>query len=111
MGSYNPSRRIVMRWQSDLGSMIAEGAYVIRTGCRCGCWGVVDLPYMVDLLGGPDMTLWDCRPPCPLCGQLHHFMASPGPGTPVRPLLSSPGDHDLHPLPPQAWMAGWTGRR
>ena len=111
MGNYNPSRRGVMRWQSTLGAMREEGTRVILTGCPCGCWGAVDISYFIELLGGADMTLWDCQPPCPLCGAAMHFMASPGPGTPARPLLSHRTDSEEHPLPPQAWMAGWTGRR
>jgi hypothetical protein len=101
----------VMRWQSSLGNMLAAGTVVIRTGCGCGVWGEVNLEHMIAVLGGPQMTLWDCRPPCPLCGRLQHFMASPGRGTPKRLLLSVPHDAEEHPLPPQAWMAGWTGRR
>jgi hypothetical protein len=100
----------VMGWISDLAAMREHGTRVIRTGCGCGCWGDVDLGTMAQQLRGWDMTLWDCRPPCPLCGELQHFMASPGASMPFRPMISAVPDSVL-PLPAQAWMPGWTGRR
>lgn len=110
MGRYDITRRQPPTWQTTLGAMKAEGARVLRS-CSCGFHGAVDLEHMIGVLGGPDMSLWDCRPPCPLCGAAMLHLASPGPGTPYRPLTSDPEDHDHDPLPPQAWMAGWTGRR
>ena len=111
MGNYDPTRRVAMRWQSTLGAMKEAAARVRLLGCGCGFYGDADLDHFIRLLGGPEMTLWDCRPPCPLCGDLMHFMASAGPGTPFRPLISHPGDSDASPLPPDAWMPGWTGRQ
>jgi hypothetical protein len=107
MGAKQPIGAMV--WMSTLGAMRAEGTRVIRTCSPCGFHGPVDLDHMCDLLGGPEFTLWDCQPPCPLCGRLMHHMASPGPGSIFRPLLSQPSDPET--LPPQAWMVGWTGRR
>jgi len=57
------------------------------------------------VLGGGEIGLWDCRPPCAVCGDLQHFMAN-WPGTPARPLLSHPLDSHREPLAPQAWIAG-----
>lgn len=100
----------VMLWMSTLGPMIAEGTRVRRTcNSPCSFWEDVDLPEMVRLLGGPEFSLWDCRLPCEICGRRTHFMASPGPGAIFRPLLSTISDPES--LPPEAWMAGWTGRR
>lgn len=110
MGARSPPTG-VMRWQSTLGDMKLYGSSVIRSCTPCGVWGEVDLDHMADLLGGPEMTLWDCRPPCPFCGGPMLHLASPGRSTPMRPLTSHPGDSEQHPLPPQAWMAGWTGRQ
>ncbi|MDB5445685.1 MAG: hypothetical protein JWQ97_1002 [Phenylobacterium sp.] len=107
MGSHTPIG--VMRWMSTLGAMKAEGTRVLRTCPACGCHGHVDVDHMTELLGGGDMTLWDCRPPCPLCGKLMHHMASPGPGSIFRPLLSAQPDPEC--LPPEAWLPGWLGRR
>lgn len=101
----------VMAWMSTLGAMQAYGTVVIRTcSSPCGFWGEVDLDHMIHLLGGPQMTLWDCEPPCPLCHRRNHFMASPSRGTPMRPLLSRPPDAIVL-LPLEAWLAHWTGRR
>ena len=110
MGNYDHSRRAAMRWKGTLGDMLAEGTRVIRSCSACDLWGEVDLDHMVALLGGADMTLWDCRPPCPYCGQPMTHLASPARGTPYRPLTSDVPDH-IRPLPAQAWMAGWLGRR
>lgn len=100
----------VMDWQSTLAMMRAHGTVVVRSCSRCGLWGELDLDQAERELGGADMSLWDCRPPCALCGGAMHHLAGLA-GTPRRPLLSQPGDSDEHPLPPQAWMAGWRGRR
>jgi hypothetical protein len=109
MGSRTPIGR--MLWMSTLGAMMAEGTLVLRTCPNCGFHGRVDLEHMVDVLGGPEFSLWDCRPPCPLCEKPMHHMASPGEGSIFRPLLSQPEDAEEHPLPARAWMKGWTGRR
>jgi hypothetical protein len=110
MGNYDTSRRHPMVWQSTLGDMKAERTIVLRTCGTCGFSGEVDIDFMIALLGGPEMTLWDCRPPCALCGKDQHHMASPGPGTPFRPLTSDVPD-SIVPLPARAWMARWLGRR
>lgn len=103
--------RYALSWESSLGAMLdAGGVRCLRSCTACGLWGEVDLEHMVGVLGGRDMSLWDCRTPCPLCGKPMLHLASPGPGTPARPLASEPGDGERHPLPAQAWMAGWTGR-
>lgn len=107
MGARVPMGRMV--WMSTLGAMKAEGTIILRTCSACGCHGHVDIEVMIALLGGPEFSLWDCQPPCPLCGKLMHHMASPGPGSVFRPLLSARS----HPedLPAAAWLAGWMGQR
>lgn len=112
MGNYDIRRRGIPVWQSTLGAMKSAGTRV-RLICTTPCqfWTEVDVDDMIGELRGADMTLWDARPPCPICDGLARFVASPGQGTPFRPLVSDPGDSDRRPLPPQAWMAGWTGRR
>lgn len=96
-----------MVWMSTLENMVAYEAHVIQTCGACGWWAVTDLAAMVALLGA-DGSLWDRRPPCEACGGESHFMASGGPGTAKRPLLS-PRHSTIDTLPPQAWMGGWTG--
>lgn len=108
MGTHDPSRRSVMAWQSTLSMMRAHSTRVRRV-CSCGFWKDVDVAEMEALLGA-DGSLWDRRPPCDRCDRLSHFMASPGPGSPFLPLLS-PSASSMDNLPPQAWMAGWTGQR
>ena len=105
------TRRTPQRWMSTLRWMLTERTRVICTCSRCGTWHHVELARYVILFGMDDaMSLWDCRPPCenPHCDGLSHFMASPGPTTPMRPLLSDPSV-GLDDLPAEAWMAGWTG--
>jgi hypothetical protein len=60
-------------------------------------------------MGGWDMTIWNTYPPCEVgdCAGLCMFHASPGAGTPTRPMKSSTLGPDE--LPAEAWMAGWTG--
>jgi hypothetical protein len=92
---------------STLGAMKAAGTRVRLMGCGCANWSDVDLGEMIAMLG-EDGSLWDRRPPCPECGELQHFLASPGPSTPFRPLQSVPRDSDQNPLP--FHVGGWTGR-
>ena len=103
-------RRNVMAWETDLSNMKAAGTRVRRICTSpCAFYEDVDLDAMIALLRGGDMTVWDTRPPCELCGKLTHYMASPSAGTLMRPLLSSKGPLDPDDLPADAWMAGWTG--
>jgi len=103
---------VPMRWMSTLGAMKAEGT-VVRASCQaCGKWHDVDLDEMIRELGSPEATLWDRHPPCldPACDGLLMFMASPGLGTPFRPLLSPELPSDA-PLPIESTMDGWVGKR
>lgn len=86
MGSYDESRRSPMAWQSTLGAMRAHGTAVILTGCACRKTAI-DIEAMIATLG-PDADLWDVHPICARCGRRQHYMASPGDGTPFRPLIS-----------------------
>lgn len=107
MGNYDQRRRGRMTWQGNLAQMEAEGSHVIRI-CTSPCphFEVVDVAALIALLG-PAGDLWDARPPCPCCPGRNHFMASPGPGTPARPLLS--WDRGPEPArPPEGWPA-WPG--
>jgi hypothetical protein len=81
--------RYVMEWQSDLKSMKAHGTLVTLGGCKGGTshWVEQDLDQLIKEMG-EDGSLWDLRPSCPRCLTLQHFLASPGPSTPYRPLLS-----------------------
>lgn len=100
----------VMLWISTLGAMKAEGTR-LRRSCLspCSFWEDVTPEAMIAQLGGPENTLWDCQPPCPVCDRLTFYLASPGEGSVYRPLLSR--EHDPERLPPEAWMARWFGRR
>jgi hypothetical protein len=111
MGRYDESRRGVMFWQSTLGAMKSEGTRLRRVcSSPCSFYEDVDIDLMIATLGGPRMTVWDTEPPCEVCGRRTHYLASPGPGSVFRPLLSVPPDA-IVPLPIEAWMAGWVGRR
>lgn len=102
------NRTYAPEWMSTVSAMIRHQTRVICTCGACAWWErVEDLTPYRELLGD-DGSLWDRRPPCPECGALAHFMASPGQGTPMRP-LKSPCLISLEELPPQAWMGGWTG--
>ena len=86
-----------MDWQRSLGEMQAHGTTVAQTtGCRCaGRWQVLSLDALI-YQHGPDFVLWDRPARCARCGKVGHYMASPGPGTPYRPLRSSSHQHVLH---------------
>lgn len=99
-----------MRWMSDLGGM-AEHRTIIRASCQNpDCrhywdWPVEDL---LTELKSPLATIWDRHPPCEKdCGGLVLFLASPGAGTPMRPLRSAYVPPEG--LPIQALMDGWFG--
>lgn len=79
----------VLEWRSTLGAMHRCGT-VVRWSCQtCHAWGPADLDALVERLG-EDADLWDRTPPCKLAGCDGHviFLASPGSGTPFRPMLS-----------------------
>jgi hypothetical protein len=104
MSNYDFSRRVRMTWQGNLSQMKAAGTLVTRM-CSSPCRYIerIDLDAMIALLG-PEGDLWDARPPCPLCDGRNHFMCSPGPSTPFRPMLS--WDQGPEPeRPPEGWPA------
>lgn len=104
VGTFEPSQEGAAQTQTRLGDPTA--AEVDRSASRCAFYEDVDIDFMIALLGGPEMTVWDTEPPCEICGRRTHFLASPGSGSVFRPLLNVPPDH-IAPLPIQAWMAGW----
>jgi hypothetical protein len=77
-----------MAWQGTLAQMRTHGTRVAQacTTSDCRRWVDLDIEKLIAELG-PEHMLWDRRPPCPLCDGKTHFMASPGPSTPYRPLL------------------------
>jgi hypothetical protein len=88
MGHYDETRRVIPSWQRTIGAMKDHGALLILAGCRHGA------PANLDQLiadHGEDWSPRDCRPTCPKCGALQHYMASPAEGTPMRPLLTPSG--------------------
>jgi hypothetical protein len=76
-----------MAWQATLGGMQANGTLAYQVCSKCKLRRDVDVAALVEK-EGPRSTLWDRRPICPRCGERTHYMASPGPGTPFRPMLS-----------------------
>lgn len=76
-----------MAWQNTLGEMKAHGTLLAQTSsCRCdGRWVELEVDALL-AEHGPDWKAWDRSPPCVSCGKPGHYMASPGPGTPFRPL-------------------------
>lgn len=86
-----------MAWQKSLGEMKAHGTIVAQTtGCRCsGRWRVMSVDALI-YAHGPDFVLWDRPARCATCGKVGHYMASPGPGTPFRPLQSNVSQGVLH---------------
>jgi hypothetical protein len=109
MGHRPPSTH-VLEWQSDLAGMKKHGTR-IRASCQtCGHWWDLDVDEMIRELGSDKASLWDRSPPCEIeaCGGIATCHASPGPGTPTRPLVSI----DLPPgveLPIQSLSDGWRG--
>lgn len=103
-------RHSVMVWQSTLGEMKRHGT-AVKAMCGCGYTEPVDLDEMIGIMGSEDDTLWDVRPPCPAPGCTWEllYMASPGPGTPFRP-MKSPGTWGWEDrLPFQRYMKRWFG--
>lgn len=86
MGDRTADRR-PLAWQSALAEMKAHGTRLAQTaGCACqDNWVDLDLDTLI-AQHGPDWMPWDGRPPCVSCGRPGHYMASPGPATPYRPL-------------------------
>ncbi|HEY2357499.1 MAG TPA: hypothetical protein VGH86_08615 [Phenylobacterium sp.] len=87
MGSRNEDRR-PLAWQGSLAQMKTYGTRVARACVATDCrrWVALNVDSLIAEYG-PDHMLWDRRPPCALCGGKTHYMASPGPSTPFRPLL------------------------
>src|SRR5215469_7688240 len=83
------TNRSPLAWQGTLAQMKTHGTRVAQTcGERtCRRWTVLNVDNLIAEFG-PDHMLWDRRPACALCGGKTHFMATTGPGTPFRPLLS-----------------------
>lgn len=83
------SNRSPQAWQGSLVQMKTYGTRVAQHCIAGDCrrWIVHDLEELIAEYG-PDHMLWNRRPPCAVCGGPTHFMASPGPSTPFRPLLS-----------------------
>lgn len=79
----------VNEWRSTLGAMKRCGTLVQWSCEKCRGYGPADLDALIEHLG-PDANLWDRQPPCrqPGCDGRVFFQASPGRGTPMRPLLS-----------------------
>jgi hypothetical protein len=109
MGARRTPITVMNCWQSDIRQMKRAGTRVIWSCQACGKWGPVDLDPLAIAMGGWDMTLWDCYPPCEVddCTGLVMFHASPSASTPTRPMRSTTLGH--YELPAAAWMAGWTG--
>lgn len=78
-----------MGWQGTLAQMARAETRLAQccTAADCRRWALLNLDGLIRE-HGPDFMLWDRRPPCPACGGKTHYMASPGPSTPYRPLLS-----------------------
>src|SRR4051812_13403994 len=93
-------------WMTTLAEMKLHGTR-LRLVCTSPCtfWEDADIDALIEELGGEDYSVWDAQLQCERCGQLMRYVASPGPGTPFRPLVSDPPDR-IVPLPVGAWMAG-----
>ena len=89
--------RSPMAWQNSLAEMKAYGTIVAQTtGCRCrGRWQVLGVDALIYEFG-PEFVLWDRVARCSACGKEGHYTASPGPGTPFRPLRTSVHQDVLH---------------
>ena len=76
-------------WQGTLEQMRRHGTRLAQTCITKDCrrWAPLHIDELIED-HGPDLMLWDRRWPCPACGGKTHFMASPGPSTPFRPLLT-----------------------
>lgn len=88
MGTRTANRR-PMEWQGTLAQMQTHGTRLALccTNPACRRWALESFDTLI-MNHGPDFMVWDRRPPCPTCGTAAHYMASPGPSTPFRPMLS-----------------------
>jgi hypothetical protein len=96
MGARNGSGRPIMRWQSTLGAIKAEGSRLAITGCKCpDAWRPLDVDVLIEEMG-EEGWLWDQRPVCPRCKAPKHYMCAPaGEGVPFRPMTTSEGKAKL----------------
>ena len=103
MGDSSAPRR-PMAWQNTLGEMKAHGTRLAQTvSCKCtDRWIDLDVDELIANWGA-GWIAWDRRPPCKTCGTPGHYMASPGPSTPYRPLRSS----SVHPGVRRAFLIGF----
>jgi hypothetical protein len=85
------ANRTPMAWQASLAEMKAHGTRLAQccTAPGCGHWNPLNVDAMIAKHGGA-WAAWGRRPACVSCGKLGHYMASPGPSTPFRPLLPGP---------------------
>lgn len=76
-----------MAWQGTLAQIRARSR-IAQTCTRGDCrrWRELQVDELIQPFG-PDFMLWDRRPPCSACGEPSHYMVSPGPSAPFRPLL------------------------
>lgn len=83
--------RTPMAWQRTLAEMKAHGTLVAQscTAPGCGRWATLNVDTLIGIYGEKAL-LWDRRPHCVSCNRPGHYMASPGEGTPYRPLRSGP---------------------
>lgn len=81
--------RSPLAWQGTLAQMRSHGTRLAQACVEPSCrsWALLSVEAL-EREFGPDHILWDRRPPCRHCGRQTHYMASPGPSTPFRPLLS-----------------------
>ena len=79
--------RSPLAWQGTLGEKGAHGTRLAQTcnGPSCRTFTTLDVGEMI-AKHGREWLLWDRASACPLCGSDGHYMASPGPATPFRPL-------------------------
>ena len=89
MGNRTADRR-PLAWQRSLGEMKSHGALLAQTtDCNCASrWVELDLDALIAVFGS-DYVLWDRRPRCAVCGKPGHYMGSPSPSTPFRPLRTA----------------------
>jgi hypothetical protein len=81
--------RTPLAWQGTLAQMRGHGTRVAQSCSEptCRAWVLHDVDALARDFGDEHM-LWGRRPPCRHCGGATHYLASPGPSTPYRPLLS-----------------------
>lgn len=92
------TRESRLSWQGDLAAMKEAGTLVFSTCSTCKeHHEAIDLDQLIGLYG-PETDLWDRWSECPTigCGGKAFFLASTGPGTPARPLMTS--------LTPDPWI-------